>query len=137
MIKSLLVALALASPVSGEGFRVIVHPSNPADSLSTEAVCRLFLKRDSTWAEGRRAEPVDLPDKSPTRESFSRAVCGIETRAIVLKWNRSIFAGGKIPPDQVRGDSDVLAWVAARPGAVGYVSEETELEGVKVLELDG
>jgi hypothetical protein len=51
-------------------------------------------------------------------------------------WQRQIFSGSGVPPQERASDEEVLDFVRANPGAVGYVSSDTPNgAGVKVLEV--
>ena len=39
------------------------------------------------------------------------------------------------PPVEVSSDADVIAFVRSRPGAIGYVSPQTDVKSVKVLNI--
>jgi ABC-type phosphate transport system substrate-binding protein len=116
-------------------FRVVVHPSNTLDAMSRQDVADLFLKKVTKWPNGGPVLPVDLGDKSPVREKFSRAVHGKSAAAIAAFWQQQIFSGRGTPPTQKRDDDDVLSHVRANPGAVGYVSAGASLTDVKVVKL--
>lgn len=135
-------ALALAwlgprGPLISEptGYKVIVNAANPVASVTREYVSRLFLKKISRWDDGTPANPVDLTETDPVREDFSRAVHKREARAVKAYWQQMIFSGRAAPPPEVAWEADVLAFVRANRGAIGYVSRGATPEGVKVLEL--
>lgn len=122
---------SLAQPST---FKVIVNPGNPVASLSKKEVSNLFLKKKGRWDEMRaNVEPVDLD--AAVREDFSQEVHGRSVTAIKSYWQRQIFSGREVPPPEVKTDADVIAFVAARPGAIGYVSASTSLAGVKEVRI--
>lgn len=115
-------------------FRVVVHSSNPASSLARADVARLFLKKASAWPDGRGALPVDLGENAPARRAFSKVVLERDVSAVRAYWQQQIFSGRGVPPVEKGSDADVLAYVRANPGAVGYVSAGAEL-GASIKEL--
>ena len=130
-------ALGHGSPaISGEPrYWIIVHPDNPADTLRREEVSRLFLKKMTRWADGRTAAPVDLVESSPARDAFTRDIHKRPISAIKKYWQQKVFSGEAAPPPEAASEEDVLAQVRADPHAVGYVSDEAVLRGVKILDL--
>ena len=129
---------ALWSSAQSADFKIIVHPDNPATSLSAKDVSNFLLKKKSRWTgDGFResVEPVDLDGNSATREAFSRAVHGRSVSSIKNYWQRQIFSGRGVPPPEVASDADVIAHVQSRPGAIGYVSANASLSGVKEVTL--
>jgi ABC-type phosphate transport system substrate-binding protein len=116
-------------------FKVVVNAGNPVSSLSREQVSRLFLKKAVTWDNGQPAVPVDLPEASTTREAFSKEVHGRAVRSVKSYWLNQVFTGRLVPPSELPSDQEVLAFVKANPGAIGYVSADAPVRGVKVIEV--
>jgi ABC-type phosphate transport system substrate-binding protein len=114
---------------------VIVHPDNPTSTLQRDDVSRLFLKKITHWSDGRTATPVDLVESSAAREAFSRDVHHRPPSAIKKYWQQMVFSGESAPPPEVATEEDVLAMVSSDPGAIGYVSDEAVLRGVKILDV--
>lgn len=138
-IALLLLALAIL-PVPGKAaaqeFQVVVNAANGISSISKDELSRIFLKKSSKWASGVTAVAVDLKAGDPTREAFSQAVHGRGASAIASYWQQQIFAGKDVPPEEKGSPADVLAFVAATPGAVGYVPAGTNVgAGVKVIKV--
>jgi ABC-type phosphate transport system substrate-binding protein len=114
-------------------FKLVVHPSVSVDSLAAADVSQLFLKKGDKWPDGSEAVPVDQKVGASVREAFSQAVHQKSAAAVDAFWQKRIFSGRGLPPVTQGSDAQVLAFVKATPGAVGYVSSGTPTEGVKVL----
>jgi ABC-type phosphate transport system substrate-binding protein len=121
---------------AGEGFRLIVHTAVPTRTLNRDAVAQIFTKKTVKWLDGSRVTPVDLPVDSKIRETFSRAIHGKSSVAVDAYWQKQIFSGRDLPPLTKASDSEVLAFVRATPGAIGYVSPGADSSGVKVVEVE-
>ncbi len=131
----ILLLVAVWAPAADE-FRVVVNAANPVSSMTVTQVSRMLLKQDTQWSSGQPAMPVDQLDRSPVRAAFSKAVHGREVAAVKSYWQRMIFSGTAVPPPEKASDEDVLSYVRANPGAIGYVSAATALgSGVKVVAL--
>ena len=131
----LLAGVAAAAETPGQ-FVVIVNSENPAASASRPTIAGLFLKRMGKWQNGLKSQPVDLAESSETREAFSRRILGRRTAEVEQYWQTAIFSGRDIPPPKKASESEVVAYVAQHPGAIGYVSRTTPLvSGVKALHL--
>jgi len=143
MYKTLLaVFLALAAFSGGlsaqeSDFQVIVHPNNPATSLSTAQVTRLFLKQTTRWDHGGEVNPVDQLPASACRVSFSADVLERNVGAVESFWQQQIFSGRSAPPVKLGSDEAVVDYVKNRVGAIGYVTRNASTSGVKVLTIDG
>jgi len=114
---------------------IIVHPENPAVTLRRDEVSKLFLKQITRWSDGRPAVPIDLVVAAPTRDAFSREVHRRPVSAIKKYWQQMVFSGQSAPPPEVATDEDVLAMVREDPTAIGYVSDEVTLNGVKIVDI--
>jgi hypothetical protein len=118
------------------GFKVVVNEANPTRSLPERTVKRLFMKITVRWPSGERVLPVDQDSRNEVRARFFDAILGGVSYAEAY-WFRKIFSGRGHPPPQLISDAAVLAYVHDNPGAVGYVSSETELiPGVAVLTIE-
>lgn len=133
----LLAALAgLSSAQDGAAdFVVIVHAQNPATSVDKDRLSKMFLKKIKRWEESEAGvEAFDQLESAAVRETFTRAVHGKSISAIKSYWQRMIFSGRDIPPDEMESDGEVMSAVADDPGGVGYVSASAALtDGVKTI----
>ena len=132
------VALVLGTQTAmAQGFVVVVNGANPITSISKQQANAIFLKRTTRWDDGTPIAPVNLDRGSATREQFSKAVHGRAVSAIEAAWQQQIFAGKEAPPPTRDSESDVLAFVRANAGAVGYVRSGTSLgDGVKAVPVN-
>ena len=115
---------------------MIVNQENPVESMKRSEVSKLFLKKIRTWEHGVVVLPVDLVGTSPVRDKFSREVHGKSVTTVKNYWQQQIFSGRNAPPPEKSSDAEVLAFVKASPGAIGYVSGEADVEEVKVLKVE-
>jgi ABC-type phosphate transport system substrate-binding protein len=116
-------------------FKVIVHPSNPIASMTSEQVSKLFLKKVTRWDHGVQVLPVDLAGSSPLRARFSQEIHGRPVSKVKAYWQQQIFSGREVLPPQKASDREVIAYVEANPGAIGYVGETTPLGNVRVIKI--
>jgi ABC-type phosphate transport system substrate-binding protein len=128
--------LFCASGIAGaEDFKLIGNPSVPETSLERDVVARIFLIKLAKWPNGTGVVPVDQSQDSKVREAFSRSVHQKPTPAVVAYWHKQVFSGLGIPPLTKGSDAEVLQYVRTTPGAIGYVSPQAPVDGVKVLAL--
>lgn len=138
-LLNLVFMLALRSPVSsdsGPAFQVIVNAANSAARLDKRFIADAFLRKRSRWDDDRAIMPVDLGQKSSARSAFSHAVLGRDVASVRRYWAQLVFSGRGVPPPELASDSDVIKYVAAHSGAIGYVSPGAALSGVKVVEVE-
>lgn len=136
LVLAALATLIPTSPAMAQsGFRVVVHPNNPVESLTSAEVSRFFLKKVTIWDDGSKVEPVDQSDDTAVRSAFSREIHGRGVGAIKAYWNKLIFSGRGVPPPTLRDDREVVEYVRQHPEAIGYVHPSTGTAGVKVVQV--
>ncbi len=115
--------------------KLVVNLANPITSLTREAAQRLFLRKTAAWPDGQPVEPVAQVEGSPAHGPFCLEIFDRSPKALRAAWNQLIFEGRGVPPPMLGSDAEVLAYVKAHRGAVGYVSPGAATDGVKVLRL--
>lgn len=138
IILALVAAVALsATKVQAQGFQVVVNSAAGTTEISAAELSKIFLKKSAKLPSGEAAKPVDQPATAAIREAFSKAVHGRGAAQVESYWQQQIFAGKDVPPDVKGSDADVIAFVSANPGAIGYVSASASASGVKVVKIGG
>ncbi len=125
-------AAAVRGRLALEGYRfardavvLITHPSNDVENVSLDRVRRVYAGEITSWSElggtDRRIAAVIQPP-------------GSDITSYVVE---EIMSGQPIQVSAIyaRNDSDVVAKVAATPGALGYVSLGADVSRVKVLRV--
>lgn len=133
LVVAAVATLAGTSSLSAQEFKIIVNSANPTTELSVDATSKLFLKQSTKFPGGTAAQPVDLAKASAVRAAFSKSVLGRPSSAVETYWQQQIFSGKDVPPPAKASDDDVIVFVKANPGAIGYVSAGASTAGVKVL----
>jgi ABC-type phosphate transport system substrate-binding protein len=126
------------SPVKAQdsAYKVIINSSNGIDSASKSDISKWFLKKKTKWDDGQKIVPVDLSADSSVRESFTREIHGKSVSGIKNYWQKQIFSGKGTPPVEKGSDAEVLDFVKSNPGAIGYVSSDADVSGVKVITVN-
>jgi ABC-type phosphate transport system substrate-binding protein len=125
---------AVAAPVQAadQPFLVVAHPATPVTELSRTQLSRLFLKKSTQWPDGSSVRPVE-PLAPALRQAFAHQVHDRTLADLAAYWNALIFSGRELPPLEKASDADLLAYVRATPGAIGYVTAGADTAGVKVV----
>jgi ABC-type phosphate transport system substrate-binding protein len=136
-LLALLTALAAGTApaparANDQPFLVVVHPGTPVTELSRTQLSRLFLKKSTQWNDGSAVRPVE-PLAPALRQAFARQVHDRTLADLAAYWNALIFSGRELPPLEKASDADLVAYVRATPGAIGYVTASADLTGVKVV----
>lgn len=129
--------LAFRLDAQSASFRVVVNGENPVESMTRQEVSQLFLKQVTRWKGGGKVEPIDQAKSSQVRKDFTAIIHGEDVEGIESYWMKRIFSGRGTPPSEAAGDGEVLDFVRARTGAIGYVAAGTPLgEGVRELRVE-
>lgn len=132
---SLFLTMLFAAPAAAQDFKVIVNSANSTTELDRTVASKLFLRQSSKFPNGTAAQPVDHDKSSALRESFSKTVLGRSASAVATFWQQQIFSGKEMPPPVKPSDAEVIAYIKATPGGIGYVSAGTPTDGVKVIDV--
>jgi ABC-type phosphate transport system substrate-binding protein len=120
---------------AGSRFRIIVNHDVKGARISRGVLSSIFLKQSPRWGDGSRALPVDQSVRSEVRQTFTGDVLLQGVAEVQIYWQRRM-SSGVTPPPVKTSDQEVAEFVAATPGAIGYVSVGAPLpEGVKAVEL--
>jgi len=114
-------------------FRLLVHPENPASSLSKDFVTDVFLKRVTRWQDGEVVHPVDQRADTGVRRVFSESILRRSVAAVKRYWQQRIFSGRDLPPPELESDDAVIGYVLKHRGAIGYVSASAKLGRAKAV----
>jgi ABC-type phosphate transport system substrate-binding protein len=115
------------------GFKVIVNSNVAGRAVSKQTLADIYLGRTRRWADGRSIAPVDLPSTSPVRTAFSLTILEMSVAGVKAHWMQ-LLPTGERPPLSRPDDEAVIAFVATRAGAVGYVSDTATLpDTIKVV----
>lgn len=117
-------------------FKVIVHGAQSGGAIRRAQLQGIFLKKVTEWGDGTPIRPVDQSSRFRVRAAFSLNVLDLPLSAIQAYWQREMVVNRERPPLVMGSDEEVTAFVAATPGAIGYVSTGAAFDDtVKVLKI--
>ena len=134
----LLMVLAAPSGALAQKYRVVVHQDHPTNSIERKDLANIFLGIRTKWDSGTVVTPVEQSLRSTVRANFAKEILKRSPSAVLEYWKRELHRGTKRPPAVKGTDREVIAFVASKPGAIGYVSAAGQVdETVKTLEITG
>lgn len=139
-VAAALVAFAPGLPVSAEEgtpIAVIVHKSNPVESLSLNQVRDLLHGRVGTWPNGRRVVLV-LSDDHAMKGTVLKWCCGQTPAQYDAQMLRAVFTGD-VPAAPKRLDTSeaVAKFVFNVAGGIGFVLPPDATDAVRVVRIGG
>ena len=117
-------ALGHAEPLA-----VIVNKANPLLALNLGTLASMYRGEELHWPHGGRIKLVNREIRSPVRKRFYRKVLNAKPAQKFYRQGTPIT----VPSLIQRSDEAVLRFVAAIPGAIGYVHLSKVNESVKVV----
>jgi len=100
---------------------VVGRGQTESTPLSQALVAGIFARKRQLWRDRSSILPVNLPASHPLRRNFSRWVFDKTPEEMQDYWNDQYFHG-VVPPPVLASEEAILRFVAATPGAIGYVS---------------
>ena len=133
ILTVVLCAVALAGPARASGLQVIANPGIPVAALNADEIKDIFLGAKTSIGSAS-VEPV-LGQASETHELFLKTYVGKSDQALRNHFKTLVFTGKGAQPKAFANDADVVKYVAATKGAIGYVSESADVSGVKKIQV--
>jgi ABC-type phosphate transport system substrate-binding protein len=113
---------------------VVVNTGVKATAASTDDIRNVFTGEKSSLRDGSHVTPVTLKAGS-AHEAFLKTYVGKGDTAYRTGWRNLVFTGQGSMPKVFDSEAALVDYVAATPGAIGYVSKGTEHEKVKTLAI--
>jgi hypothetical protein len=126
-------APGLAQPAATAAYRIVVNPRNPETTVDRTFLENAFLKKVTRWPDDEVIRPAELTGGTLARRSFSEQVLERSVEAVKGYWQQRIFSGRDVPPPEFSSDQEVINYVLKYEGAIGCVSANANLDGVKTL----
>src|SRR5579871_5235545 len=115
-----LAATSVRADAAEVPFAVIASSDVAPSALSRETLTLIYRRRQLFWANGLRAQPVNLPAQDPLRRAFSRCVLGQTPEQTEDYW-REMYFHGVVPPRVLASERAMRIFVESTPGAIAYV----------------
>ncbi|WP_075590549.1 hypothetical protein [Labilibacter marinus] len=135
ILIAIIFSLFTMSGAVAQSFKVVVNNANNTTTISSKDLSSYLLKKKKKWSNGTTVKPVDQKTSSPVREAFTVKVHKKKVSSIRSYWQQAIFSGVATAPAEKGSDKEVIDYVKANPGAVGYVSAGANIQGVKEIKI--
>jgi ABC-type phosphate transport system substrate-binding protein len=130
-----LLAAAAATAVYATDFAVIVHPSNPAKTMSLADFGKILRIKTPNWPNGRVITVVMRDPNQPEMKFAVEKILGVsfeEGKALLVAENHKPASTLIFVPT----DEDVVKAVENNPTAIGIVDVYNITSAVKVIRID-
>ncbi len=127
MLIPLLGSTALAGSI-----QVITGQGTPVDTIEDGAIKKIFLGKSKAWPNGSPVEFVVLKS-GDAHDAFLKTFVKKSASQFKTYWKKQVFTGKGKNPKSFASEKDLVAYVAGKTGAIGYVSSGTDIAGAKIL----
>ncbi len=114
------VLLALSATLASAAPVIIANKSLEKEKLDAASVKSVFLGKKVAWDTGGRVMLAVLRN-GPVADDFLKASVDMTSSAFNNLWRRLAMTGGGTAPKSFESEEDVRKYVAATPGAVGFI----------------
>jgi ABC-type phosphate transport system substrate-binding protein len=121
-----------ASAAKAQEAVVVANSGVKATEVSSDDLRDVFTGAKSSLKDGSRVTPVTLKGGAE-HEAFLKKYVGKSDSAFRAGWRSLVFTGQASMPKTFDTDAALLDYVAATPGAIGYVSKDAATDKVKTL----
>lgn len=111
---------------------VVANKRVQISQISSDDLRDIFIGVKSRFRDGSYAVPVTLKG-GPAHEVFLQHHIGESPDVFREAWRKAVFTGQGAMPRAFDSEAALLEFVAATPGAVGYVSKLSPQDTVKSL----
>lgn len=131
-----LCGLCLTAPWGAQAdIAVIVHRSNPVQTMTAREISDIYLGRSRTFKTGEFMNIYEQPVNSALRESFFHGLNGMNLKQLNAYWARLRFSGEVLPPVSLPDSLALLNVVRRDPNAITYIDTAVLDESVRVVFL--
>lgn len=124
---------ALPAPAADVSVAVILH-SGVQDNPGAEEIREIFLGRKTRWDSGDGITFVVLKDGDVHTE-FMRRIVQKTPSQFQTYWRKMVFTGKGRAPESFESPEAMAQFVAATPGAIGYVPSAASADGTRKIEM--
>ena len=135
-MTSLLFVVMLAAfgrPAVTADVQVIANSTLAVTELRSDEVRDIFMGSRTSVA-GVAVEPV-FEESGAAHETFLKTYLGKSDAALRNHFKTLVFTGRGTQPKAFASDAEVLKYVAATKGAIGYVSASADTTGAKKVQV--
>ncbi|MBZ5685135.1 MAG: substrate-binding domain-containing protein [Acidobacteriia bacterium] len=113
---------------------IVANRSVVASQISEAQLREIFTGVRSRLNDGTRTVPVLLKGGA-VHEVFLHHYVRDNPEEFRTRWHKAVFTGQGSMPKEFGSEAELLNYVEATPGAIGYVSRVNEKNSVKVLRV--
>ncbi len=95
---------------------------------------QLYLRKTDRFSDGTAANLFHLPRDSAGHQQFFMGLLNLTANQYQSYWSRLLFTGN-VSATQYRTEQQLISLIAADDNAIGYVSVQTKLNGLRAVAI--
>lgn len=133
-IRALILSIALLMPVLSHASEVVIITNQdvPVTHLDREEIKEIFMGKKISWENGDKIVFV-VQQKTDASDWFLKTYVRKNAYDYNVFWKKQVFTGKGQAPQSFSSQEDLARFVARTPGAIGYVSLDTDMDSVKII----
>jgi ABC-type phosphate transport system substrate-binding protein len=124
--------LGCGSAASAQDVVLVANKGVQISEIRDADLRAIFMGEKTRFADGSHAVPVTLKGGA-VHEVFLRNHLGRNPEDFRAQWRKAVFTGQGAMPRTFDTEAAVIEYVAATPGALGYVSRVSPKDNVKSI----
>ena len=112
-------------PAGGEDEKIllVVNSASEVTTLDAATLKNFFLGTRGFWENGTKVTAYQRPEDSAPGKRFFSSVLKMAPSRYRHHWQVQQLSGQGVEPETVAGAAVLIAKVAGKPGAIGYILE--------------
>jgi ABC-type phosphate transport system substrate-binding protein len=92
--------------------------------------------RMTKWPDGSAIRVFVLGGRNPAHIAFCKEILDVYPYQLQVSWDRLVYSGTGQAPIELDSEQEMLAQVAATPGAIGYLTRRMVNDHVRILPVE-
>lgn len=131
LLSSMLI-MAASTAMGLDGVVLIANEGVSVAAVSDSKLKDIYMGKSSYWDGGQAVVIYVLTDKT---DAAIQKMTGMDGSQFKTFWQRMAFSGRGSSPKKVDDIASLVSSVASTKGAIALVPADTELKGVKKLDI--
>ena len=116
------------------GILIVANKSVQAESIKKAELKDIFLGNTIKWGDKSKINIV-VQKNSDAHDEFVKEVTRKSASQFRNYWKKMVFTGKGSSPKSFDKSDELLAYIAATDGAIGYIAANVQPDGVKVIKI--
>jgi len=123
MFSIAIFGLYFTAIIANADIAIITNANVQQSEISKSSLKKIYLGKLKKYSNGDKIKPVDLPSDTAIHKMFYTLVMNKSNSAMNRYWSKLKYTGKGKPPKELTNNREIIKWVAATKGAVGYIDD--------------